>query len=115
MTPIIDFNNITVSEKDILDNNDLQNLLLENYGDSFTEDNQVIYFNSGDIDIRVQYGVYVSGTIDEDPGDYDTPPYIDVDIDVDIDIVSIHIDDVELEDISKELLDIILKKIQSEI
>jgi hypothetical protein len=114
ITYSINFENLKVVEKDILDNNDFIDLILENEG-SFTRDSQIIWFKSDDIDISVEYEVCVSGSVDHDPGDYWTPPYTDVDInEVDIDIKTVYIDDIEFE-LTPEIEKLLLDKIKSEI
>lgn len=118
ITYSINFENLKVVEKDILDNNDFVDLILENEG-SFTKDEQIIWFKSDelgdDVDISVEYEVCVSGSVDYDPGDYWTPPYTDVDInEIDIDIKTVYIDDIEFE-LTPEIEKLLLDKIKSEI
>jgi hypothetical protein len=118
ITYLINFQNLKVSDKDIVNNNDFEELILENEG-SFTRDDQVIWFKSDDlgedVEVSVEYEIYVSGSVDYDPGDYWTPPYTDVDInDIDIEIKSVYIDDIELE-LTKEIETILLNKIKQEL
>lgn len=118
ITYLINFQNLKVSDKDIVNNNDFEELILENEG-SFTRDDQVIWFKSDDlgedVEVSVEYEIYVSGSVDHDPGDYWTPPYTDVDInDIDIEIKSVYIDDIDLE-LTKEIETILLTKIKQEL
>lgn len=115
---LIKFQNLKVSDKDIISNDYFADLILENEG-SFTKDGQIIWFKSDDlgedVEVSVEYEIYVSGSVDYDPGDYWTPPYTDVDInDIDIEINSVCIDDIELE-LTKEIKTILLAKIKQEI
>lgn len=110
----INFQELELVDKDIITNEDFDNLIVENEG-LFTRDNQTIWFKNNDIEISVEYEIYVSGSVDHDPGDYWTPPYTDVDInDIDIEIKSVYIDDIELE-LTKEIETILLTKIKQEL
>lgn len=118
ITYLINFQNLEVSDKDIVSNDDFTDLILENEG-SFTKDGQIIWFKSDeldkDVEVSVEYEIYVSGSVDHDPGDYWTPPYTDLDInDIDIEIKSVYIDDIELE-LTKEIKTILLTKIKQEL
>lgn len=110
----INFQELELVDKDIITNEDFDNLIIENEG-LFTRDNQTIWFKNNDIEISVEYEIYVSGSIDHDPEDYWTPPYTDVDInDIDIEIKSVYIDDIEIE-LTKEIENILLSKIKQEL
>lgn len=110
----INFQELELVDKDIITNEDFENLIVENEG-LFTRDNQTIWFKNGDIEISVEYEICVSGSVDYDPGDYWTPPYSDVDInDVDIEIKSVYVDDIELE-LTNEIEMILLTKIKQEL
>lgn len=113
---MLDFINLIIVEKDITTSDEFIDLILENDG-SFKKDSQIIWFKTNDLknDVNVEYEIYVSGSVDHDPGDYWTPPYTDVDInDIDIEIKSVYIDDIELE-LTKEIETILLTKIKQEL
>jgi hypothetical protein len=115
---MINFQNLKVSDKEIINNDDFKELILENEG-PFRKDSQVIFFKSDDLGedskVSVEYEIYVSGGIYQDPGDYFTPPYTDAYInDVYIEIKFVYIDDIELK-LTKEIETILLNKIKQEL
>jgi hypothetical protein len=114
----INFESLKVVKKEIIDNSYFVDLILENNG-SFTKNEQIIWFKSDelgdDVDISVEYDIFVSGSVCHETGDYWTPPYTDADIsEVDIDIKNFYIDGVESE-LTEEIKKSILDKIKAEL
>jgi len=89
--------NLVLVDGDFVKSNDLADLIYENDG-SYSNDCQYMTFKFGDITIDVNYEMSVSGSINEDSGDYWTPPSCDIDIDdVDIYITDVLINEDEVE------------------
>jgi hypothetical protein len=64
----------------------------------FAAKNQYIIFNSNGIEVIVDFDISVTGNVSHSVGDWYTPSHTDVDImDIDIDIISLHVDDWEVE------------------
>jgi hypothetical protein len=79
---------------------------------SFSEKDVFITFNSNESNINITFNLYVSAKIETSIGDYHTPTFTDIHVDnVSIDIISIEIDEEELE-ITKELRDFFNNKIK---
>ncbi len=89
--------NLVLVDGDFVKSNDLADLIYENDG-SYSNDCQYMTFKCSDITIDINYEMSVSGSINEDSGDYWTPPSCDVDIDdVDIDVTAVYINEDEVE------------------
>jgi hypothetical protein len=98
---MINFDNLKFVDGDFLNSESLSDMLYENEG-SFTQKDQSMSFDVDGKDITINYEVYVEGTIDEDNGDYWTPPSCDVELtDVDVTINEVFIDG-ELVSLDKE-------------
>lgn len=92
----IDLNNLKFVDGSFTKGDDFSYLLIDNDG-SFTNNNELMYFECDGKDLEVEYTLYVDGTISSDPGDWYTPGYTDVEIDdLNIDISKVTIDGVEL-------------------
>ena len=105
----IDFNNLKTSES--IDQSDWDSLLCDNDG-SFTTEHDLM-FNIDGLEVWVNFSVSVGGRVIYDRGDYWTPPSSDTYIDyVDIDIISVTIDEYEVE-LDKELRSIFESKINN--
>jgi hypothetical protein len=76
---MINLDNLKFVDGDFLNSESLSDMLYENEG-SFTEKHQTINFEDGDKEVTINFEVYVDGTIDEDNGDYWTPPYCEVEV-----------------------------------
>ena len=76
---MINIDNLKFVDGDFLNSESLSDKLYENEG-SFTETNQVITFEDNDKELTINFEVYVDGIIDEDPGDYWTPPSCEVEV-----------------------------------
>jgi hypothetical protein len=91
---MINFDNLKFVDGDFLNSESLSDMLYENEG-SFTQKDQYMSFDIDGKDVTINYEVYVEGTIDEDNGDYWTPPSCDVELtDVDVTINEVFIDGV---------------------
>ena len=76
---MINLDNLKFVDGDFLNSEKLSDMLYENEG-SFTEKHQTITFEDGDKEVTINFEVYVEGTIDEDNGDYWTPPSCDIEV-----------------------------------
>ena len=80
-------------------------MLYENEG-SFTETDQYMLFEYGDVEVTVNYELYVDGTIEEESGDWYTPGSCEVFVtDTDITITEVFVDgvltNVDAQDLTK--------------
>lgn len=108
----LNFNNLTIKHKDVVDIDEWSDLVYENDG-SFMRDFQYICFDCDGIEVVVDYSLEVEGSISHSSGDYWTPSYTEVEIDnVNININSLNIDeyDVLLNDTLVNTLKIEIKK-----
>ncbi len=81
---------------------DWDELICENDG-RFCREGEFMLFSINGLDLVVSYDLDVSAKIDYDPGDYYTPPYMDIDItDESIDVTEVTLDDYNIE-LTKEL------------
>ena len=93
---MINLNNLKLKDSDFTKSDDWDDLILENGG--IREENQFMIFESDGSEVIVSFDLCVSGKIYRDSGDYLNPPYTDVEItDIDIDIVSVTINEYEVE------------------
>jgi hypothetical protein len=93
----INLNNLKLVDKEVSDNETLEELLCENEG-SFTTGDQYMTFDCDGIEVMVNFTLSVDGRIEYDPGDYWNPPSGDVEItDTDVDITDVYIDDYDVE------------------
>jgi len=76
---MINLDNLKFIDGDFLDNESLGDMIYENEG-SFTQKDQSMSFDVDGKDVTINYEVYVEGTIDEDNGDYWTPPSCEVEV-----------------------------------
>jgi hypothetical protein len=76
---MINLDNLKFIDGDFLNNESLGDMIYENEG-SFTQKDQSMSFDVDGKDVTINYEVYVEGTIDEDSGDYWTPPSCEVEV-----------------------------------
>jgi len=78
---MINLDNLKFVDGEFSNSESLSDSLYENK-ESFTQKYQTIIFEDNDKEVIVHFEVYVDGNIDEDPGDYWTPPSCDVEVTV---------------------------------
>ena len=89
-------------------------LVFENDG-SFSQDEQSMIFQCGDNEVIVNFNYFVDAHIDEDNGDYYTPPATEAQIDgVDVTIDNIYINEVET-NVDSETFAFLVKQVKREL
>ena len=113
-TDMINLDNLKFVDGDFLNSESLSDKLYENEG-SFTEKHQTITFEDNDKEVTINFEVYVDGTIDEDNGDYWTPPSCEVEItETEVTIEEVFVDG-ELVKLDNEVLSKIEKLIEKQL
>jgi hypothetical protein len=104
-------NNLKFVDGNFINSNDFTDMIYDNEG-SFTEKEQSMSFDANDKEIIVNYELYVSGSINEESGDYWTPGSCEVDVtEVDVTISEVFIDGL-LTDLQSQELEVIEKLIK---
>lgn len=109
---MINFDNLKFDEGYFLNLESLLEIIYENDG-STTQENQTMSFKQNDLDVIINYEVFVEGKIKEERGDYWTPSSCEIELEnIDINISDVFIDDelvnLDNEDILK--IEALLKK-----
>lgn len=111
---MINLDNLKFVDGDFLNSESLSDMLYENEG-SFTQKDQSISFDDNDKEITINFEVYVEGTIEEDSGDYWTPPSCEVEVtETEVTIEEVFVDG-ELVKLDNSVLSKLEKLIEKEI
>lgn len=111
---MINLDNLKFVDGDFLNSESLSDMLYENEG-SFTKKYQTINFEDGGKEVIINFEVYVDGTIDEDNGDYWTPPSCEVEVtEKEVTIEEVFVDG-ELVKLDNEVLSKLEKLIEKEL
>jgi hypothetical protein len=99
------FDNLKFIDGDFLTTESLTDMIYENEG-SFTQKDQSMLFDLDGKDVKVNYEVYVEGTIEEESGDWYTPGSCEVFVtDTDVTITEVFVDgfltNVDTQDLTK--------------